>query len=197
MSGGVLFLYVDAKSVECNEAYESFSAVCDLAVGLDAIAVCHQAHRHPERVARVANPPLTVDDNQSPGAAGFFGEQNNSLVCCGARIRSYFQKFKSRFGHHDAHDRFAVASARNAAQFISVGSAAKHSRVTYSPGKFVEDPAGRSRYCDLPRAVQSNTADGTVFFLPAFSFGFDDQQLRSAFGKANLARKRLGALAGQ
>ena len=26
MSGGVLFLYVDAKSVECNEAYESFSA---------------------------------------------------------------------------------------------------------------------------------------------------------------------------
>src|SRR5262245_42995251 len=28
MSGGVLFLYVDAKSVECNEAYEPFSAVC-------------------------------------------------------------------------------------------------------------------------------------------------------------------------
>ena len=28
MSGGVLFLYVDAKSVERNEAYESFSAVC-------------------------------------------------------------------------------------------------------------------------------------------------------------------------
>ena len=28
MSGGVLFLYVDAKSVECNEAYESFSATC-------------------------------------------------------------------------------------------------------------------------------------------------------------------------
>jgi hypothetical protein len=28
MSGGVLFLYVDAKSVECNEAYESFSAAC-------------------------------------------------------------------------------------------------------------------------------------------------------------------------
>ena len=27
MSGGVL-LYVDAKSVECNEAYESFSAAC-------------------------------------------------------------------------------------------------------------------------------------------------------------------------
>ena len=26
MSGGVLFLYVDAKSVERNEAYESFSA---------------------------------------------------------------------------------------------------------------------------------------------------------------------------
>ena len=24
MSGGVLFLYVDAKSVECNEAYEAF-----------------------------------------------------------------------------------------------------------------------------------------------------------------------------
>ena len=30
MSGGVLFLYVDAKSVERNEAYESFSAVCYL-----------------------------------------------------------------------------------------------------------------------------------------------------------------------
>jgi len=28
MSGGVLFLYVDAKSVERNEAYESFSATC-------------------------------------------------------------------------------------------------------------------------------------------------------------------------
>jgi hypothetical protein len=28
MSGGVLFLYVDAKSVERNEAYESFSAAC-------------------------------------------------------------------------------------------------------------------------------------------------------------------------
>src|SRR4030095_10478908 len=28
MSGGVLCLYVDAKSVECNEAYESFSAAC-------------------------------------------------------------------------------------------------------------------------------------------------------------------------
>src|SRR4030095_1415003 len=32
MSGGVLFLYVDAKSVECNEAYESFSAACLLAL---------------------------------------------------------------------------------------------------------------------------------------------------------------------
>ena len=32
MSGGVLFLYVDAKSVECNEAYESFSAACVLAL---------------------------------------------------------------------------------------------------------------------------------------------------------------------
>src|SRR5262249_56599348 len=28
MSGGVLFVYVDAKSVERNEAYESFSAAC-------------------------------------------------------------------------------------------------------------------------------------------------------------------------
>src|SRR5262245_55790919 len=28
MSGGVLFLYVDAKSVERNEAYECFSAAC-------------------------------------------------------------------------------------------------------------------------------------------------------------------------
>ena len=27
MSGGVLFLYVDAKSVERNETYESFSIV--------------------------------------------------------------------------------------------------------------------------------------------------------------------------
>src|SRR5919201_6986092 len=30
MSGGVLFLYVDAKSVEGNEAYETFSAACVL-----------------------------------------------------------------------------------------------------------------------------------------------------------------------
>ena len=30
MSGGVLFLYVDAKSIERNEAYESFSAACRL-----------------------------------------------------------------------------------------------------------------------------------------------------------------------
>src|SRR5262245_25763350 len=29
MSGGVLFLYVDAKSVECHAAYESFSAACE------------------------------------------------------------------------------------------------------------------------------------------------------------------------
>ena len=28
MSGDVLLLYVDAKSVEHNEAYESFSAAC-------------------------------------------------------------------------------------------------------------------------------------------------------------------------
>jgi hypothetical protein len=28
MSGGVLFLYVDAKSIERNEAYEPFSAAC-------------------------------------------------------------------------------------------------------------------------------------------------------------------------
>ena len=28
MSGGVLFLYVDAKSTERNEAYEAFSPVC-------------------------------------------------------------------------------------------------------------------------------------------------------------------------
>ena len=28
MGGGVLLLYVDAKSVKCNEAYEAFSAVC-------------------------------------------------------------------------------------------------------------------------------------------------------------------------
>ena len=28
MSGGVLSLYVDAKSAERNEAYESFSAAC-------------------------------------------------------------------------------------------------------------------------------------------------------------------------
>jgi len=26
MSKGVLFLYVDAKAIECNEAYEAFSA---------------------------------------------------------------------------------------------------------------------------------------------------------------------------
>jgi hypothetical protein len=29
MSGGVLGLYVDATSAECNEAYEAFSAACD------------------------------------------------------------------------------------------------------------------------------------------------------------------------
>src|SRR5215470_5724750 len=29
MSGGVLVLYVDATSVECNEAYEAFSVACD------------------------------------------------------------------------------------------------------------------------------------------------------------------------
>jgi hypothetical protein len=28
LGGGVLFLYVDAKSKERNEAYEAFSAVC-------------------------------------------------------------------------------------------------------------------------------------------------------------------------
>jgi hypothetical protein len=28
MSGGVLLLYVDAKSIERNEAYEAFSAAC-------------------------------------------------------------------------------------------------------------------------------------------------------------------------
>jgi hypothetical protein len=28
MSGGVLLVYVDAKSVERNEAYEAFSAAC-------------------------------------------------------------------------------------------------------------------------------------------------------------------------
>jgi hypothetical protein len=28
MSGGVLFLYVDAQSIERNEAYEVFSAAC-------------------------------------------------------------------------------------------------------------------------------------------------------------------------
>jgi hypothetical protein len=33
MSGGVLFLYVDARSVERNEAYEAFSAVCQLVAG--------------------------------------------------------------------------------------------------------------------------------------------------------------------
>src|SRR5215510_8074449 len=175
MSGGVLSLYVDAKSVECNEAYESFSAVCNLAVGLDTIAVCHRAHRHSDRVPRMANPPLAVDDDQPPGAAGLFCEQNNSLVCCGSRIRSSFQKFKGRFRHHDAHNRFAVAGARNAAQLISVGSTAKQGRVPYSPRKFLEDSPGGSRYCDPPRAVQGNTADGTVFFFPAFSFGFDNQ----------------------
>jgi len=29
MSGGVLVLYVDATSVECNEAYEAFLVACD------------------------------------------------------------------------------------------------------------------------------------------------------------------------
>ena len=33
MSGGVLFLYVDAKSVERNEAYDAFSAACRSVAG--------------------------------------------------------------------------------------------------------------------------------------------------------------------
>ena len=33
MSGGVLFLYVDAKSVGRNEAYEAFSAACRSVTG--------------------------------------------------------------------------------------------------------------------------------------------------------------------
>jgi hypothetical protein len=32
MSGGVLFVYVDAKSVEGNEAYESFSSLNGMAL---------------------------------------------------------------------------------------------------------------------------------------------------------------------
>ena len=32
MSGGVLFLYVDAKSIECNEAYEAFSSLNAMAL---------------------------------------------------------------------------------------------------------------------------------------------------------------------
>ena len=43
MSGGVLFAYVDAKSVERNEAYESFSAVClEADHRSDALAFMHE-----------------------------------------------------------------------------------------------------------------------------------------------------------
>ena len=37
MSGGVLFLYVDAQSAERNEAYEVFSAACASPQGADTI----------------------------------------------------------------------------------------------------------------------------------------------------------------
>ena len=47
---------------------------CNLAVRLNAIAICHKAHRHSERVARVANSSLPVNDDQTAGAAGFFCE---------------------------------------------------------------------------------------------------------------------------
>jgi len=46
ISGGVLFLYVDAKSVERNEAYESFSAVClEGDDRSDAVALMHEIER--------------------------------------------------------------------------------------------------------------------------------------------------------
>ena len=112
---------------------------CNLAVRLDAIAICHKAHWHSKRVARVANSSLPINDDQTAGAAGFFCQQDNRLVCRCVRISSAFQKFKSRFSHYNAHDRFAVASARNPAQLVSVGSAAEQGRVAHSSRKFVED----------------------------------------------------------
>src|SRR4249920_410865 len=170
-----------------NEAYESFSAACNLAVRLDAIAMCHKAYRHSERVARVANSSLPINDDQTAGAAGFFCQQDNRLVCRCVRISSAFQKFKSRFSHYEAHDRFAVAGTRNPAQLISVGSAAEQGRVAHSSRKFVEDSAGGGRHRDLPCTVQSNTADGPVLLFPAFPFRFDDEHVGRTFRKANLA----------
>ena len=112
---------------------------CNLAVRLDASGICHKAHWHSKRVARVANSSLPINDDQTAGAAGFFCQQDNRLVCRCVRISSAFQKFKSRFSHYNAHDRFAVASARNSAQLVSVGSAAEQGRVAHSSRKFVED----------------------------------------------------------
>src|SRR5207249_7242816 len=110
----------------------------------------------------------------------------NRLVCCCVRISSAFQKFKSRFSHYDAHDRFAVAGTRNPAQLISVGSAAEQRGVAHSSRKFLEDPPGGGCHRDLPRTVQSNTADGAVLLLPAFSFRFDDEHVGRTFRKTNL-----------
>jgi hypothetical protein len=46
MSGGVLLLYVDAKSVECNEAYETFSAAClEGDDGSDTLPFMHEVER--------------------------------------------------------------------------------------------------------------------------------------------------------